>query len=287
MTTDVIGRIEEALRNCGVSFISGECQLLAWAKSTSKDGPKVKLMLPDDEDITPFQVATVKKGQQTGQRYRYVLIELDDDELPLDTPEPAQEAPPDPQKPYGKAASELYRSGFFYVPEVLKEIGTDEEFLAWVRQQPCAMTGTFDYHKDEATGTVRQQCEAAHVSRIEYGRGVNHKPPYAAIPLVHFWHAAHHAHGERVFDTTDRALPNRQGDHEKGRAWMEKKRNASLMRWASHRLAEILGAHANARYDSIGQVPPKVLINWGEKHALAKYLPRDYVIAAKTLESTV
>jgi len=172
-------------------------------------------------------------------------------------------------KPYGKAASELYRAGFFYNPSVLKAIGTDEEFLEWIRQQPCAMTGEFDRNED-GQGNFIERCEAAHVRRIANGAGTAEKPPYSAIPLVRFWHGAQTKFGERVFDTSDLHRFNIDGDPIKGRAWADRQRNFYLTQWAGHKLAETLGT------TSMGLVPPPLLKDWAEEHDLQMFLPAAY-----------
>lgn len=175
----------------------------------------------------------------------------------------------DDTKPYGKEASELYRLGFFLNPKVLAAIGTDDEFLAWIRQQPCAMSGDRDYNRDEATGETHHRCEAAHVRRVAMGAGTAEKPPYSAIPLVHRWHDAQTRLGERVFDTSD-VFPNPKGDPAKGREWMEKQRARHVVEWASHLLAQHLGA------ESMGYVPPDTLYAWAAVHDLTGALPRVY-----------
>lgn len=169
---------------------------------------------------------------------------------------PAPEA-----KPYGKQAAELYRLGFFLNPKVLEAIGTDAEYLAWVRAQPCAVTGKFDYTKDEATGETRMACEASHVDRINLGRGMNEKPPYAAIPLTHHWHEKRHRVGVSVFA---------DGDPAKGKQWEEKQRARFVVQWASERLAQTLHA------ESMGYVAPDSMCAWAEEHELLNALPKIY-----------
>ena len=53
------------------------------------------------------------------------------------TDEPANEAnkPKAAKGPYGEWAKKLVQSGFFRTPKVWEAIGTDEEFLAWVKRQ--------------------------------------------------------------------------------------------------------------------------------------------------------
>lgn len=47
--------------------LSAEVQLLGWAKSTSKSGPKVVLLLQSDDEIAFFESLTLAKGKTAGQ----------------------------------------------------------------------------------------------------------------------------------------------------------------------------------------------------------------------------
>jgi hypothetical protein len=72
-----IKQIESAIAKAGILDFSGELQLLQWSKSTSTDGPKVKFMLLDDEAVTPFEAATIRKGKIAGQIYHVFAVRLD------------------------------------------------------------------------------------------------------------------------------------------------------------------------------------------------------------------
>lgn len=178
--------------------------------------------------------------------------------------EKAGSSPAPETKPWGREASTLYANGFFLVPAVLEAIGTDSEFLDWIRRQPCAVTGERDYHKDEATGTVTERCEAAHVRRIANGAGTAEKPPFSALPLIHQWHDAQTKIGESVFSSDGGQSA------EAGRAWMDRQRTKYVVAWASQKLADELG------YKSMGFVPPVELLQWAAQHNLIHWLPAAY-----------
>lgn len=154
-----------------------------------------------------------------------------------------------PKKPHGDAAQALKLSGFFRHPEVWRAIGTDEEFRAWIQRQPSAWSGEFDYHEKG------RNCEAAHVSRIEYGRGAAHKPEFSCIPLTHAEHMLHHAKGESALG---------------GREWFERMRIKYVEAWSWETLRERLG------YQSMGEVPPELIVEWARSHDVLKYLPPEY-----------
>lgn len=252
---EAVEAICQTARNTGLAAYIGEVQLLEWAKSTSRDVPKVKFALADDDDIQPFEGATIRKGKCSGQRYILLAFEVRADE----SIEPAAEPKQQPQKkPYGEYARELHRLGWWWQPGVLEAIGSDTDFLAWVRQQPCAVTGEYDRNED-AHGNQVLRCEAAHVRRIANGAGTAEKPPYSAIPLVHYWHAQQTVKGESVFAN---------GDAGAGRAWMDAARQKYVVAWASETLARALGAQ------SMGYVEPHILVAWAEAHGLG--LPNKY-----------
>jgi hypothetical protein len=75
---------------------SGEMQLAGWSESHN-GGCKVTFWLADPSDLEPFRAMTVRKGNQAGQRLMAALVEVGDDERPVQEPE----------KPKGGPLSEL------------------------------------------------------------------------------------------------------------------------------------------------------------------------------------
>lgn len=271
---------------------SGEVQLAGW-RETHKSGAVVSFFLSDPEDLEKFRGLTVAKGKTAGQRFACVLVEIGDDELPVATcapPIPDTEtnfpvrtsvfetqsycASPIPKtKPFGKQASELYRSGFFYIPAVLEAIGTDAEFLDWIRAQPCAVTGERDYHKDEATGIVTERCDPAHVRTVANGAGTAIKPPYCAIPLVHHLRDVETRSGKAALylaaNVGYEAMPQHLLE-KTASEWMDKLRNKYVVEWASHRLASFFGK------PSMGHVDPQLCISWCFSKDISIFIPAAY-----------
>jgi hypothetical protein len=60
----------------------GEVQLLNWSE-THNGGAKIVLQLADAADLEAFKVMTVRKGKQAGQRLATVMVEIGDDEQPV------------------------------------------------------------------------------------------------------------------------------------------------------------------------------------------------------------
>lgn len=272
---EAIHAIINAAVGTGLVAHHGELMLLGWAKSTSQDGPRVKFALAEDDDLSAFERATIKKGKRAGQRYIAVFFEIADNEMPVAcvdqrSPEEIEEikkSGPGPlafnqiEKPFGKYAAELHRLGWFFNPKVLEAIGSDEEYLAWIEKQPCCAIEEQLIHRvglagSELSFTPHQgDVVAAHVRRIANGAGTNLKPPYSAIPLCHGHHSLQHQHGESAIG---------------GKEWCDKQRDKFLKEWASSALAHKLGYH------SMGMVPPDEMLEWARKNDLEGTLPACY-----------
>ena len=69
----------------------GEVQLAGWSESHN-GGAKVTFWLPDAESLDAFRVLTTKKGNTAGHRLMAVLVEIGDDEQPVE-PEPPKVGP--------------------------------------------------------------------------------------------------------------------------------------------------------------------------------------------------
>lgn len=62
---------------------SDESMLLAWAESNTR-GRTVTFLLPEEGDEHPMKHFTVKSGKRAGQRFLLTLVQLDDDERPVE-----------------------------------------------------------------------------------------------------------------------------------------------------------------------------------------------------------
>lgn len=61
----------------------GELMLAGWTDSHTT-GAKVTFWLPDQESLEAFRHLTVRKGRTAGQRFMAVLIQIGDDEQPIE-----------------------------------------------------------------------------------------------------------------------------------------------------------------------------------------------------------
>ena len=151
---------------------------------------------------------------------------------------------PKPKGDYGKQSETLWKSGFTRAPAVWRALGTDAEYLAWIRQQACCVCGT------------TQQIEAAHVRRIADGAGVGVKPDnFSAVPMCHRHHEDQHQHGESAHG---------------GKEWFDKQRINHVSRWAWVALKQQIGV------ESMTHADPIEVQEWAKAHGVEQYLPIEY-----------
>ena len=171
---------------------------------------------------------------------------------------------------HGKYWQGVIAHGTFNAPPVLEAIGTDEDFLHWIRKQPSCLSGAHDW--DELNGEGRN--EPAHVRRISEGAGEGTKPDYYCVPMTHAEHFLQHQSGET-------ACLNLHGPKKRGAdpgsyneaeafEWFEKKAQHYRTEWASQTLAETLG------FERRSKCPPKNVEAWTQLWDLCKYFPKTF-----------
>ena len=165
---------------------------------------------------------------------------------------------------FGEYARALKLSDFFRTPEVWKAVGTNHEYLEWVKRQKSAYSGEFSEHHME---TGEAFCIPAHVRRVEHGSGTAIKPPYSAIPLTDREHKLSHQNGDGAVGTEE---------------WWQKMRIKYVSTWCWLTLKETLD------FPSWADMPPLVLVDWATEHDLLRYLPpvyRGWIVAESETES--
>ena len=163
--------------------------------------------------------------------------------------------------PFGEYAQKLVQSGFFKSPDVWEGIGTDEEFLEWVRSQKSAKSGKFSMFV-EGVGT----CVAAHVRRVDLGSGTGIKPEFSAIPLTNDEHQLAHQKGDSAIGDDD---------------WWRRKRIKYVEKWAYETLKRKMN------YDSYTDMAPHRLVAWASQRELTQYLPLSYINAETEIHEEV
>lgn len=118
----------------------------------------------------------------------------------------------------GQFAKWLVQSGFFRKPDVWRWLGSDGDFLDWLKEQDCAYHSAPDRHDGDVV--------PAHVRRIADGAGTAIKPEYSAIPLCNKHHLQQHQHGEA---------------HLGGKEWFDRQRIVWIEKWGRLQLKEKAG----------------------------------------------
>lgn len=202
--------------------------------SKTVDGPKYRVSFEIDRESWQCFMDANTKGMIIAAKA--VVVGDPEDHAEIETARPEK-------GPWGKEAAMLKRSGFFRSPDVWQWLGTDADYLKWVRQQKCAVCGT------------TQSIEAAHVRRIADGAGTGIKPAWSAISLCSDHHAAQHNYGETAIG---------------GKEEVNRMRILHVERWAWERFREIM------EVDSMTKLDPDIIIAWAKWRGVERYLPRGY-----------
>lgn len=148
---------------------------------------------------------------------------------------------------YGQYFKNLFQSQFLLQPQVLKMLGTDDEYRAWIQTKKCIICQKQNYV--EETGEMK--CEAAHVRRADaFGMGM--KAEFACVPLCRQHHGLQHLKGESAIG---------------GQVFVEKNRDRYLREWGWMQLKKTFST------DSMKEIDPEVLYAWAENHDISALLP--------------
>ncbi|CDY79454.1 Phage protein [Caballeronia glathei] len=136
----------------------GELQLAGWSE-THNGGCKVTFWLPDATELDAFRSLTVRKGNTAGHRFMAALVEIGDDETPV-------QREPEPEKPKGGALAVL-AGRLCMDPEFWRflenEYGVSfhacqaaNEAAQWIREQ-CGVASRAELdHNEEAAATFHR-----------------------------------------------------------------------------------------------------------------------------------
>jgi hypothetical protein len=144
---------------------------------------------------------------------------------------------------FGKYAEALYKCGWFLNPKVNEALGTDAEFLDYVKSRPCCYDGYASCDGDVV---------AAHVRRIADGAGTSIKPKYSAIPLCNNHHQLQHQQGESALG---------------GKDWCDKQRAKYLTDWCKEQIYVIF------EVDSLAQLNKNNFVSWCDDIGIYNTLP--------------
>lgn len=162
----------------------GELMLAGWNESHN-GGVKITFWLPDSSELEAFKSMTVKKGNTAGQRLAVVMVEIDDNETPLNQ-QPVKPTEPKPEP--NLFAKKLMLDGYFRNPKLWDAIEaagmySQAEHKAYIESQPCI-------YKAGRFGRCEGDVVLHHV-RTAANSGTGIKPPHwYGVPLCH----THHGH---------------------------------------------------------------------------------------------
>ena len=148
---------------------------------------------------------------------------------------------------YGQYFKNLFQSQFLLQPQVLKTLGTDDDYRAWIQTKKCIVCQKQNYV--EETGEMK--CEAAHVRRAD-AFGMAMKAEFACVPLCRQHHMLQHLKGESAIG---------------GQMFVEKNRDRYLREWGWEQLKKTFST------DSMKKIDPEVLYTWAENHDISALLP--------------
>lgn len=132
-----------------VPTFQGEIQLAGWS-DTHNGGAKVTFWLTDATDLESFRALTIRKGNHAGHRFAAVLVEIGDDEQPV------QPVPHQKGGELAKLAGQFCNNPDFW------------KFLHAKHGWACSMA-------EDAAKLIRQRCHINSRSELD------HKPEAASI----------------------------------------------------------------------------------------------------------
>lgn len=123
---------------------AGEMQLAGWSESHTS-GCKVTFWLSSPDDLEAFRALTVRKGNTAGHRFMAALVEIGEDELPVQQPAP--------EKPKG---GELARLAGIWC--------ADPKFWAWIN----GVSEGYVSNETEAAAWVRRTCDVDSRAQLDH-----------------------------------------------------------------------------------------------------------------------
>lgn len=129
-----------------------EVQLAGWSE-THTGGAKVTFWLPDAEALDVFRTLTARKGNTAGHRFACVLVEIADDEQPVQ--ESVMGNPISETKGRGKLGDLCWRA---------VQWCNDPEFRAFLQKQ----TGWAANTPEEARNAICEVCDVASRKMLDH-----------------------------------------------------------------------------------------------------------------------
>lgn len=189
---EACAQVEEALRNIGILDTAVDVQLLDWKRSGARSGPRLTFGLAEDEDIDPFERATIAKGNRAGQLYRAIFIRIDGARTPPATKE--KRAKPD-KRPPNEVAKAMHVNGYFRNPrlwDAMEAAGlcTQEQRRKWCYRENDCCAPRFGLSREDCDGdVVAHHATSAALPAQGDGQHPRKVPDWYTVPLCN----AHHS----------------------------------------------------------------------------------------------
>lgn len=134
-----------------------EVQFCGWADNHTS-GPRVTFWLADGDQLSFFRALTTKKGGRAGQRFYMTLVEIQDDERPVDQEKRRQIEEATRGGPLSKHAAMLCR---------------DEAFRRWLAEME--QMDASDVTEEIAADWIRGQCGVESRAELDHNVGAAQK----------------------------------------------------------------------------------------------------------------
>lgn len=206
--------------------------------SKTKDGPIYRVEFEVEKEVWDCFMEAETKGMLIAAKACVVVLD-EGEEL---------EKVKSPKGPFSAQAQVLWRSSFFRTPAVWECLGSDEDYLAWLRKRPCCIDA-------KAFGQHEGDIVPMHVRRVAAGAGTGTKPPFSAIPGCWRHHELQHSSGESAVG---------------GKDFYDRQRIIHVQRWVWETLTQLMGAA------SMTEIAPVRVREWAAGHGLDGYLPGGY-----------
>ena len=159
--------------------------------------------------------------------------------------------------------------------DVLRALGSDNEYQSYCRQLPCEISGEFeDSLHGEPRSVFAHVSDAGRPTSGKQGQGSN-KPIFSGVPMCQSLHQLQHNQGWiavlnyycrlRGYDREARAKLDTH--FRSALIWARSLRDRRLNQWAVSRLTEILGVC------NTGSITPQAILDWANNNHVIEFFP--------------
>jgi len=129
----------------------------------------------------------------------------------------------------------LEKRGWFETIEAAELVGTETQYMAWLRGQPCVFTGAIKIDSQEAGGTLMYCNHPAHLSRKE-ASAMAMKNKWWVVPFYPDVHQLEGNKGMGAVIETYSGLANKPEIYD---AWLKEKATAHRRKWVVEKFEQL------------------------------------------------